>query len=258
MQQKPRLAVHKFSSCDGCQLAILNMGDKLIQLAKLVDIVHFVEAGVVNENAMADIALVEGSISTAHDLQRIQRVRENSKMLVSIGACATSGGLQALRNIYDDGQWLGELYASPQYIDSLKTSAAINESVKVDFELWGCPISSDQIIALVAGVLHGARPRQDKQNVCMECKRQQNNCVMVAMKIPCMGAVTHNGCGALCPSFGRDCYGCYGPAEHINTDALSQRFAGLGLTNLQRRHRFHLIHSHSADFRQAGERADHD
>jgi len=255
---KPRVAIHKFSSCDGCQLAFLNMGENLIKLAELVDIVHFVEAGVVDENAQADIAFIEGSVSTAHDEQRIQQVRANSGLLISIGACATSGGLQALRNIYDDGQWLPELYAQPQYIDSLKNSKGVAEYVRVDFEVWGCPITSQQIIELVSGFLHGSLPRADKQNVCMECKRQLNNCVMVTKQLPCMGAVTHGGCGALCPSFGRDCYACFGPAEHINTASLANRLVGIGLDKSRIRQRFHLVHSNVPSFKQSGESAGHE
>ena len=110
---KPKIAVHKFASCDGCQLAFLNMGPALLELADRVDMVHFVEAGMVAPDTEVDIAFVEGSISTEEDIERIHYIRELSQLVISIGACAGSGGLQALRNLADGDQWLTELYPQP-------------------------------------------------------------------------------------------------------------------------------------------------
>lgn len=228
-QPAVRIAVHKFSSCDGCQLAFLNMGEDLLTLAGRVQIVHFAEAGALAADARVDIAFVEGSINTAEDLERIREIRENSHYLVTIGACATAGGLQALRNITDSRSWLGAVYASPEYVDSLERVAPIRDHVKVDLELWGCPVNSRQVKAAITSLLSGATPAPEQQKVCMECKRQGAVCVLVTQGTPCMGPVTQTGCGAICPRFGRDCYGCYGPAETANTAALASRFAGLGL-----------------------------
>jgi coenzyme F420-reducing hydrogenase gamma subunit len=249
---KPRIAVHKFSSCDGCQLAFLNLGDTLLQLPQLVDIVHFAEAGPLAEDQHVDVAFVEGSISTTHDLTRIRQVRANSTWLVTIGACATAGGVQALRGLADAKAWVKEVYASPEYIDSLATSTPIAQHVKVDLELWGCPVNGRQVLGALRAFLSGVMPPEDEDKVCLECKRRQNVCVMVAQGQPCMGPVTRTGCGALCPSFGRDCYGCYGPAENVNTGSLSRWLEGMGLVKEEVARRYLFINNGAPAFRSAG------
>lgn len=251
---RPKVAVHKFTSCDGCQLAFLNLGDDLLVLTELVEIVHFAEAGPVNPDAQVDIAFIEGSVSTPHEIERIKRIRDNSKFLITIGACATAGGLQALRNLADAKEWIASLYAQPEHIQSLETSTAISRHVKVDLELWGCPVNGRQIIVAVRALLFGVVPAQDKDKVCMECKRQQAVCVMVTQGIPCMGPVTLTGCGAICPRFGRDCYACYGPAENPNTAAISRRFEGLGLLPQDIAKRFQFINNAAPAFAEAGQK----
>ncbi|MBI5462219.1 MAG: sulfhydrogenase subunit delta [Gammaproteobacteria bacterium] len=226
---KPKVAVHKFSSCDGCQLAFLDMGEDLLTLTTQVDIRHFAEAGILGEDEPVDIAFIEGSISTPEDEHRIKRIRANATLLVTIGACATAGGLQALRNLADAKAWTAAVYASPEYISSLDKVQPIRARVPVDFELWGCPVNSRQIVAAVGSLLNGVVPVDERDKVCMECKRQQAVCVVVSEGKPCMGPVTRTGCGALCPRFGRACYACYGPAENPNTEALGVRLHGLGL-----------------------------
>ncbi len=208
---KLTVAVHKFSSCDGCQLAFLNAGMDLLQLAARVDIVHFAEAGLLAETAPVDLAFVEGSLNTAHDLVRIQQVRANSRYLITIGACATAGGVQALRNLHDAGAWHQAIYAQPHYLDSLATAKPIASQVRVDLALWGCPVSTQQVLQAIASLLHGTHPPALQEKVCAECKRRGNVCVVVAAGAPCLGPVTQGGCGAICPAFGRGCYGCYGP-----------------------------------------------
>lgn len=201
--------------------------------------------------AAVDIAFVEGSISTPEEAERIQAVRANSRFLVSIGACATSGGLQALRNFNADGAsgWTEAVYAQPGFINSLDTATPVAEHVRVDLELWGCPVNARQVFQAVRQLLFGVSPVVDKDKLCVECKRQQHVCVLVAKGIPCMGPVTHTGCGALCPAFGRDCYACFGPAENPNTASLSRRFDGLGLMPESVAQRFHFINSHAPAFR---------
>ena len=252
--RKPRIAVHKFSSCDGCQLAFLDLGEDLVRLSQMVDIVHFAEAGPVDPEAAVDIAFVEGSIAPPDEVERIERVRANAGTLVTIGACATSGGIQALRNLHDGAQWLAEVYPSPEYVESLATSTGIAEHVKVDLELWGCPVNGRQVLAAVRALLWGVPPLPQRDKVCMDCKRDGHVCVLVSQGQPCLGPVTVTGCGALCPAFGRDCYGCYGPAESPNPDALGRRFEGLGLLRADVARRFHFIHSHKAPNAEAGRR----
>lgn len=252
---KPAIAVHKFSSCDGCQLALLNLGESLLTLSNLVDILHFAEAGPVDENAKVDIAIIEGSISTTDDIERINRIRDNSTLVMTIGACATAGGLQALRNMADTQQWIADIYANPAVIKSLEKSTAIKEHIKVDLELWGCPVSKRQIVGAIRALLFGVLPEEQNDKVCMECKRRQIVCVMVAKNEPCMGPVTRTGCGALCPSVGRDCYGCYGPAENPNTQVMANRLEGLGLIKDEVARRFLFINSGAEAFHRQGVRS---
>ncbi len=251
-ESKPKVSIHKFASCDGCQLAFLNLGEDLLALAGLVDFVHFAEAGPVDPEAAVDIAFVEGSISTPEDLERIQRIRANTRTLVTIGACATAGGLQALRNLADAGEWIGAVYAHPEYIASLEVSTAVAQHVPVDLELWGCPVSGRQVLAALRALLLGVPPAEENDKVCLECKRAGHVCVLVAKNIPCMGPVTRTGCGALCPQFGRDCYACYGPAENPNTEALARRFEGLGLVPEAIARRFLSFNNGAAPFTEAG------
>ena len=250
---KPRVAVHKFSSCDGCQLAFLNLGEDLLTLAGRVELVHFAEAGPLDPDAGIDIAFVEGSVSTPEDLERIQHIRAHSRLLIAIGACATSGGIQALRNGVFDAGWVTQIYSHPEAIASLERSTPISSHVKVDFELWGCPVSGAQIVHVVNSLLLGVAPRDNADKVCTECKRQGHPCIMVTRGIACMGPVTRAGCGALCPGLGRDCYGCYGPAENANAEALAAQFESLGLTPQAVVHRFQSINSQAPAFLAAAD-----
>ncbi|MGE0082083.1 MAG: sulfhydrogenase subunit delta [Thiohalomonadaceae bacterium] len=251
---KPRVAVHKFSSCDGCQLAFLNMGEDLITLSRLVDLVHFAEAGMVNEDAPVDIAFVEGSVSTPHEVERIRRVREHSRFVVTLGACATAGGIQALRNMADTGRWMAGVYARPEVIAVLPQSTPVRDHIRVDLELWGCPVNSRQVVEAVRSLLSGATPVDHRDKICLECKRRNHVCVLVAKGEPCMGPVTRTGCGALCPSVGRDCFACYGPAENANTGALGRRFAGLGLVQEEVAQRFLFVNNAAEPFHGEGRR----
>ena len=226
---KPKLAVWKFASCDGCQLSILDLEDELLDLAGAIDIANFMEATRATMDGPYDLSLVEGSITTPHDAQRIRDVRRQSKFLVTIGACATAGGIQALRNFKDVKEFVAAVYAHPDYIDTLATSTPIADHVKVDFELHGCPINKRQLLEVMSAFLAGRKPCIASESVCMECKRGGNVCIMVAHGTPCLGPVTHAGCGALCPSYNRGCYGCFGPKETPNTASLSAQLKQLGM-----------------------------
>lgn len=248
---KPRMAVHKFASCDGCQLTFLNMGETLLQLADMVELVHFAEAGPVAPDATVDIAFIEGSVTTEHDLERIRQIRSHSGFIVAFGACATAGGIQALRNFADAREWLSEVYATPEYIDSLATSTPMSDHVKVDLEIWGCPPNRHQVLGAIRAWLYGTLPEQSQDKVCMECKRQHAVCVLVAKGMPCMGPVTQTGCGALCPCFGRGCYSCYGPAEALNSASLAGWFEGLGLLPEEITRQFRHVNNSAPEFRDA-------
>ena len=217
---KPKLAVWKFSSCDGCQLTLLDCEDELLALAGAVEIAYFPEATSAEVEGPYDVSLVEGSVTTPHDVERIRSIRKQSRILVTIGACATAGGIQALRNIADVGEWIPLVYATPAFISTLPTSTPIADHVQVDVELRGCPISKAQLLETLLALVGGRAPRLPATSVCMECKARGTPCVMVAHGTPCLGPVTQAGCGALCPAYDRGCYGCFGPMESPNVPAL--------------------------------------
>lgn len=218
---KPTVAVYKFSSCDGCQLSLLNMEDELLDLANVIDIAYFLEATRAQKPGPYDIALVEGSVTTPHEIERIKEVREQTKTLIALGSCATAGGIQALRNFADADDYARVVYAHPEYLHYLQTATPISEHVQVDLELWGCPVNKAQVIEVIVALLNQRKPNLPSYSVCLECKRRNTICVLVDKGIPCLGPVTKAGCGALCPSCGRGCYGCFGPVSGGNLDSLS-------------------------------------
>lgn len=252
----PRVAVFKFASCDGCQLTLLDCEDELLAIGEKLDIVHFLEATDRAGPGPYDIALVEGSITTAHDAERIQEVRRQTKFLVTIGACATAGGIQALRNWGDHADFLRAVYASPQYIDSLATSTAIADHVPVDFELRGCPIDKRQLVEVIRSLAAGRRPRTPSHSVCLDCKLRGSVCITVAKGVPCLGPITQSGCGAICPAYDRGCYGCFGPAAQPNVVSLTTQFqrAGTAVTELVRGLR--LFNAAAPEFRRESDRLD--
>jgi coenzyme F420-reducing hydrogenase gamma subunit len=257
-QRKPKLAVWKFASCDGCQLSLLDCEDELLAVAEAVEIAYFVEASRAVGRGPYDLSLVEGSITTPHDAVRIQQVRRASKYLVTIGACATAGGIQALRNFKDVKEFLRIVYASPAYIETLATSTPIASHVRVDFELRGCPINKHQLLEVISAFLHGRKPHTPASSVCLECKRRGTVCVMVARGTPCLGPVTQAGCGALCPAYDRGCYGCFGPQETPNTASLSAWWQGhLGVPPAELVRTFRNFNAEAEPFRRESEAHEH-
>lgn len=250
---KPKLAVWKFASCDGCQLSLLDCEDELLAVAGAVEIANFPEATRAFSKGPYDLSLVEGSITTSHDAERIQKVRKMSKYLITIGACATAGGIQALRNFAKVTDFASYVYASPQYIETLNKSTPIGYHVSVDFELRGCPINKMQLLDVLCAFLSGRKPNTPAYGVCMECKLKGTPCVMVTQGTPCMGPVTHAGCGAICPSFDRGCYGCFGPKETANTMSLSEQFHQAGVTDEELVRAYRSFNAYSDTFRKEGD-----
>lgn len=253
--RKPRLAVFKFASCDGCQLSVLDCEDELLAIAGAVVIADFREASRMVLEGPYDLSLVEGSVTTEHDAQRIKDIRAQSKVLVTIGACATSGGIQALRNFGDVEEYRRVVYARPDYISTLATSTAIGDHVRVDFELRGCPISKVQLLEAVGAFLQGRAPNLPNESVCIECKRRGNVCVMVAHGTPCLGPVTQAGCGAICPAFNRGCYGCFGPQVTPNTSSLIVELKTLGMDVPSVQRLFRTFNANAPAFKAASESA---
>ena len=250
----PTLAVWKFASCDGCQLTLLNCEDELLALAGAVTIAYFPEATRAVVEGPYDLSLVEGSITTADDARRIREVRAQSRRLVTIGACATAGGIQALRNGADVEAFRSIVYAHPAYVETLATSTPIESHVDVDFQLRGCPVDRHQLLEVLAACLQGRRPRIPSYSVCVECKRRGTVCVTVAHGTPCLGPATHAGCGALCPAFARGCYGCFGPKGTPNTAALADRLALLGMPDDEIGRLFRTFNVGSPAFGAEGDR----
>ena len=253
---RPKLAVWKFASCDGCQLSLLDFEQELVALPSEIEVAYFLEATRGEVEGPYDLSLVEGSITTPKDAERIQEVRRNSRRLVTIGACATAGGIQALRNFADVREFVAVVYASPQYVSTLARSTPIAAHVPVDFELRGCPIDKRQLLEVLTAFLHGRKPVIPAHAVCVECKLRGAVCVMVAHGTPCLGPVTHAGCGALCPAYDRGCYGCFGPAETPNTASLTGRLAALGMTPRDRMRVFRTFNAEARAFRAASEAAE--
>jgi sulfhydrogenase subunit delta len=247
---KQTLAVWKFASCDGCQLSVLDLEDELLMLSEELEIAYFIEASSAPVEGPYDISLVEGSITTLHDAERIRAIRASSRTLITIGACATAGGIQALRNFGDVEEFARVVYATPDYISTLATSTPISTHVTVDFELRGCPINKRQLLEVIGAHLNRRRPRVRAHSVCVECKRRGTVCVMVAHGTPCLGPVTHAGCGAICPAYDRGCYGCYGPKETPNPASLDA-WSGLEDADLVRIYR--TFNAAAPDFRKASE-----
>ena len=250
---KPKLAVWKFASCDGCQLSLLDCEDELLAVTDQVEIANFAEASRAVVKGPYDLSLVEGSITTPHDAERIHRIRRASKFLITIGACATAGGIQALRNFKDVRDFTSLVYATPQYIQTLNKSTPIVDHVRVDFELHGCPINKNQLLEVLSAFLNGRKPNTPAYSVCVECKRRGTVCVMVARGTPCLGPVTHAGCGAICPSYNRGCYGCFGPMETPNTGSLAAGWVRLGASDPDLVRAFRGFNAYAEAFRRESE-----
>jgi sulfhydrogenase subunit delta len=246
---RPRLGVFKFSSCDGCQLSLLDCEDELLAVAGAIDIAYFPEATRSEDTGHYDIAFVEGSVTTPHEAEMIQAIRARCTTLVTIGACATSGGIQALKNGADVADFIATVYATPAYITTLATATPISAHVKVDAELRGCPIAKHQLIELVAATLAGRRPQTPAHPTCIDCKLAGHICVMVAQGQPCLGPVTHAGCGALCPGYARGCYGCFGPKETANTASLAAQMTANGASGREIKRLFSTFNTNAPEFR---------
>ena len=251
--RKPKLAVWKFSSCDGCQLTLLDCEDELLAVAENIEIANFAEASRNVVKGPYDLSLVEGSITTPHDAERIHQVRRSSKVLISIGACATAGGIQALRNFKDVREFTSIVYATPSYIETLNKSTSIADHVFVDFELRGCPISKHQLVEVLCAFLNGRKPATSTYSVCVECKRRGTVCGLVTHGPPCMGPVTQAGCDALCPSYHRGCFGCFGPKETPNTASLATYWLSAGMKNPDLLRLFRSYNAYAEPFRKESE-----
>ena len=253
---RPTLAVWKFASCDGCQLSLLDVEADLLALADRVAIAHFAEATSQAAPGPYDLSLVEGSVATARDAARIREIRAQSGRLVTIGACATAGGIQALRNFANPVELVASVYPEPTYLDVLAQVTPIRDHVPVDFELPGCPVDRGHLLEVIAAMLAGRPPAIASHSVCVECKLRGNTCVLVARGDACLGPVTHAGCGAICPGYDRGCYGCFGPMETADPAALARAWRRHGLADRDLRRSLRAYCGAVEPFRSAGEARD--
>ena len=251
---KPKVAVFKFSSCDGCQLSILDCEEELLSLAETVEFAFFAEASSEYRPGPYDIAFIEGSVSTPEEVERTKEVRSATRYFIAFGACATAGGLQALRNFASADKMEATVYPHPEYLPILATSTPHSAHVQVDFEIQGCPPNRHQILDVVSQLLLGRKPRLPEYSVCMECKRKGNVCVLVARELPCMGPVTHDGCGALCPTYDRACYGCFGPMDDPKPDRFGKELELRGFRDEEIVRRFQEITPGESAFVRGAER----
>lgn len=213
---KPKIGIFSFTCCEGCQLEILNCEDELLDIAGAVDIVSFGMAQSNNPDVEMDVAFVEGTIVQADEVEVLKKIRERSRLLIAIGACATYGGVAAIDRDRDREELKRIVYGKDgDFIPSI-TPSPLYEHVKVDFSLQGCPIEKNQFIKTVGYLLHGDLPILPEYSLCTECKRKENECVLVHHKIPCLGPITMAGCDARCPTHYQGCDGCFGPIDEAN------------------------------------------
>ena len=251
--KKPSIAVFKFASCDGCQLTLLDCEDALLAIAGAVNIAYFPEASRKMLAGPYDIGIAEGSVTTPHDVERAREIRKMCRTLITIGACATAGGIQALRNWKDVKDYTKIVYASPEYISTLDRSMPLGSFVHINYELRGCPINKNQLIEVLIALLHKRKPNIPTYSVCVECKLRSNACVMIAKGSPCLGPVTQAGCDALCPSYNRGCFGCYGPMESPNTRSLAKQLSELGQSENDIMLAFRSFNAYAEPFRRESE-----
>jgi len=248
---RPRLAVYKFTSCDGCQLSILNLEDELLDLVGAIEIGYFLEASSKVLPGPYDIAFVEGSVTTPHEQERIQEIRRTARLVLALGTCATAGGIQALRNFTSASDLAWAVYTHPDYLRFLDTSTPISEHIKVDQELWGCPVNKAQIVEVISALLQNRRPILPNHSVCLDCKRNGTVCILAAAGVLCLGPVTRTGCGALCPANGRGCYGCFGPAPNAELPAMMDILRKLELYPGETGHLLRYFTGYAPAFRKA-------
>lgn len=250
MSSKLRIAIVKLTSCSGCLVQFLNLEDELPELLKFVDFAYFLEVDGEPRSGPYDATFIEGSVTTEDEIKVIKKFRNESKVVIALGACSTTGGIQALRNWSNIEEFKKYVYPRPEWIETLNESRPIADFIKVDYELGGCPVNKELLLYFIKQLLGGKRPTMPTESVCNECKRKGIQCVIISKGIPCLGPVTRAGCGALCPSYGRGCYGCQGPARGINPLALAKRFEEMGLSKEDIILIFKGITSWSKEFRE--------
>ena len=221
---KPKIAFFDFSCCEGCQLQIANFGEELLEILKVVDVVAFREV-MSEESNDYDIAVIEGSITTPHGVERLKKIRSIAKVLIAYGSCAVTGGVNGMKNKFDLEEIKKCVYKDKaKYFETIPTHA-IHQVVKVDYFVPGCPIYPPELIKVLKCALLGIPYKVPDYSVCVECKLNENEC-MYAKNLTCLGPITRAGCNSWCINNGNICYGCRGmvsnPAENAQKEILKK------------------------------------
>jgi coenzyme F420-reducing hydrogenase gamma subunit len=228
--EKPRIGVFKYSCCAGCEFQLIYFQQYVLETlgAVKIDYCRMLQSGGIEEGPF-DVALVEGAITEQWQADQVKKIRAVSKYVIPIGSCAVCGGVPAIKNIAEEFEAEQRVYSDLSPIHSVK-AYPIDQYVKVDGYIKGCPMGVRDLTELVISLLLGKKPDFLEFCVCVECKLKNNICVLVAYDEPCMGPVVNAGCGALCPSHNRACYGCWGPMKDANAKALADHFEKMGLS----------------------------
>ncbi len=228
---KPKIGVYGFTGCAGDQLLIIHTEDQILNLFNAVDIKSFVMASSNPIEEDLDVAFIEGSISTEEERGHIKEIRKRAQVVVAMGNCAIAGGPQAM--FAKDGSFakrLKQVYGDVKFITDPVEATPIDQVITVDYYLPGCPIGQSQTMALIGRLIHGAEPEDITTPVCLECKLNENRCLLLDKEF-CLGPVTMGGCGSACPNHGLPCVGCWGPNRDGNFTELFNLLGSFGISH---------------------------
>lgn len=253
VKKKYRLGVFKYSCCAGCEFQLIYFQKHILEVFENLEIVYFRmgQSGGVEEGPF-DLALIDGAITETEQADQLKKIRQVSTLLLPIGSCAVNGGIPAIKNHTPELDLEKRVYGDIAPIHSMKAHP-VDAFVRVDGYIKGCPMGEKDLAEAVSSLLAGKSPAFFNYAVCVECKLKGNLCVLVAHNEPCMGPVTNAGCGALCPSYGRPCYGCWGPMDDANAPALARRFEKMGLAPDDIFRKFTQYGSPKPEFRRGAE-----
>jgi len=252
-EKRLRVAVYKFTGCAGCQMEFLRLEDELLELTKKIEFVYFMMIQNRDELERYDICFVEGSVSTPRELEEIKMIRANTRTLVAFGDCAVTGCVPSIRNWLSQSEAEKVVYKDTSPIRSFKVGG-IGEYVPVDLTLPGCPPHKNMILEAITASLLEIRPDLRMHSVCVECKLRENVCILTSLGKACMGPVTRAGCGAICPTYGRECEGCYGPMSDASPASLAAEFHKLGVSSQDLVRKFRKYAGTSKEFEEVSGR----
>jgi sulfhydrogenase subunit delta len=223
MKPKPTVGIYSLTSCEGCQVSILNLEENFLKLCSAADIRIFPLLKEKDYEGPVDIAVVEGTVVRTDEIEIIKKIRSNCKTLVALGTCATYGGIASIRDFTDKSRAMTCVYPDPLFLKSIHNVRGLDCYVKVDYALRGCPIVAEEFVRVMTDLVLGKTPVIHEEPVCVECKKNKNICFLLKGE-KCLGPVTYGDCNSICINEGRPCYGCRGPLKNANVDALMRLF----------------------------------